>query len=291
MLPEAAAIHVPALRGLRWLQEGFRLFTAQPGRWLLVLALWMTVMLIVPILVGTALEDTRRVALLALKPVGMDETLGGLLGILPVLGPLATVLMLPLIFSGLMVCCSAVAGGQSLHPRLLFAALQRDPSRLVTVGGINAIGQILIAEAIAWFVQDRVGELNFDIPAGPGAAQATAALLEKLSLLTPLVLPVLLLQTLLMAALWFTPPLLVFHNMTALQAVRASLQGCARNMGALSLYSLGVAAMLSMVGALTLSAGSSVVFAVIALLVLGAALTTMIASLYVSYRDIFQPHG
>lgn len=290
LIAPAAPIRVPAMHGLLWLQQGFRLFTAQPGRWVLVLGLWLGLSLLTPMLLAMALEDVRQAVTIALSPLGLDDSLTGLLQILPVLAPLAMVLLFPLVFSGLMVGCAAVAAGAPLHPRHLFAAFARDPGRLVTVGGINAVGQILISESIAWFVRDRLGGAELKMPEGPDAAQNAAQLLTQLRELTPLVLPVVVLQTLLMAALWFTPPLLVFHDMSPLAAVRASLSACARNAGALAVYALAVVVMLSLVAAISLSAGSGLVFSLIALLVLAAAMTTVIASLYVSYRDIFQQH-
>ncbi len=291
LLPTAEIRQVPALHGLLWLQRGFRLFAAQPLRWMQLLSLWLGLALVMPLMLTVALENVRKAILIALNPLNLDESVASLLGILPMLPPLAMVLLFPLVFAGLMVGCATVAHGGRLQPRHLFAALRVEPSRLVTVGGINAVGQILMSQAIAWLIHDRVGDLDFNIPSGPHAAQAMAEQLDRLQAVTPLVLPVLVLQTLLMAALWFTPPLLVFHNITPLAAVRLSISGCARNMGALSVYSLALVLMLSLVGALALSASAGIVFAVIALLVLGAAMTTMIASLYVSYCDIFQPHG
>jgi hypothetical protein len=291
LLPPGDPAHVGPLHGLLWLQQGFRLFTAQPGRWVVVLGLWLLISLVLPVTLAIALEDLRQLAVIALAPLGLDDTLGKLLMVLPMLAPLAIVLLFPLVFAGLMVGCAAVAQGERLHPRHLLAAFAREPARLVTVGGINAVGQILISEAIAWFVQDRLGDVNFDLPQGASAAQKLAQLLGALSQATPLILPVVILQTLLMAALWFTPPLLVFHDMTPLAAIRASLLGCARNAGSLAVYGLAVVLMLSLVGAVSLSAGSGVVFAVIALGVLTAAMTTVIASLYISYRDIFRPQN
>lgn len=291
LLPPAGVRRVPALQGLRWLQRGFRLFTAQPGRWTLLLGLWLGLSLLLPTVLLATLENVQQVVALALRPLGLNDTVGSLIANLPVLVPLAMVLLFPLVFSGLMVGCAAVAAGERLEPRHLFAAFSREPSRLVTVGGINLVGQILISQAIAWFVRDRVGDLDFNFPAGPGAAAATEALMTKLGALSPLVLPVVVLQTLLMAALWFTPPLLVFHAMTPLAAVRASLSACARNSAALGVYGLATILMLVFVGAVSLSAETGLVFALLALGVLTAAMTTVIASLYASYIDLFDPHG
>jgi len=291
LLPPAEPRQVSALRGLYWLREGLQLFGAQPGRWLLVLGLWLILSLVMPTLITVALEDLRRAIVIAVTPLGLQDILGGLLELFVLLAPLSTVLLFPVVFAGLMVGCGEVANGRRLSTRHLFAAFFRDPARFITVGGINAVGQILMSQAITWFIRDQIGALDLSLSGNLNAAQNLSSLMDKLSQLTPLVLPVLLLQMLLMAALWFTPPLLVFHQMSPWSAVRASLLGCAQNAGALLVYSLAVVLMLSFVGAVSISAGSGILFAVLALGVLVAAMTTVIASLYVSYRDIFSPHA
>ena len=279
------------MRGLLWLQEGFRLFSAQPGRWTVVLALWLWMTLLMPGLLLIGLEGVRRLITLALAPVGLAEPLSSLLDILPMLGPLAMVLIFPLILSGLMVGCAKVMQGERLHPRHLFAALSREPSRLITVGGFNAVGQILISWAIAWFVHDRLGDVDFSLPNGVDTTEKLGLILTRLSDAAPVMMPVVVLQTVLMACLWFTSPLLVFHAMSPLAAVSASVRACARNVGALTIYALAIVLMLSFVGAVLAAAGAGIAFALIGLGVLAAAMTTVITSLYVSYRDIFQPHG
>jgi len=291
LLPPTEPRHVTAMRGLAWLREGFKLFATQPGRWLLVLGLWLILSLIMPTLITVALEDLRHAIVIAVTPLGLQDILGGLLELFVLLAPLSTVLLFPVVFAGLMVGCGEVAYGRRLSTRHLFAAFFREPARFITVGGINAVGQILMSQAITWFIHDQIGELDLSLSGGMSAAQNLSSLMEKLSQLTPLVLPVMLLQMLLMAALWFTPPLLVFHQMSPWSAIRASLLGCAQNIGALLVYSLAVVLMLSFVGAVSMSAGAGILFAVLALGVLVAAMTTVIASLYISYRDIFSPHA
>lgn len=286
--PAPTASARPALSGLRWLQGGFALFIAQPSRWVMVLGIWLALSLIVPTVVTVALEDIRKAVVIALTPLGLQDLFGGFLQMMIVLVPLGMILLFPVVFAGLMVGAALVSSGEKLRAKHLFAAFFRDPGRFVTVGGINAVGQLMISEAVAWFIHDRMADIDFSFSETVSVAQNLALLMDKLSHLTPLVLPVLLLQTCLMAALWFTPPLLVFHQMTALQAVRASLQACGRNIAALLLYSVAVILMLSVVGAVSFSASSGVLLALVALVVLAAAMTTVIASLYVSYKEIFQ---
>ena len=285
--PPAEPRSVPALHGLLWLQQGFRMFTAQPGRWIIVLGVWLWAVILLPGVLTTALNYASQAALVALRPTGLDDTAAMLLDILPLLVPLVMVLLFPLVFAGLMIGCRAAAMGEAVHPRHLLAGFEREPARLVTVGGINAIGQILMSAVIAWLIRDRFGDLDLNVPDGPEAAAKIQLIAERFSGMLPFLLPVVVLQTLLMAALWFTPPLLAFHDMSPLAAVRASTLACARNAGSLTVYALAVMLMLSFVGAVSLSLQAGVLFGLLALGVLAAALTTVIGSVYVSYRDIF----
>jgi hypothetical protein len=283
-LPPGEPSRVPTLHGLLWLQQGFRVFTAQPGRWIVVLGLWLWLTIVLPGLLAQGLDYVRQAGQLALRPLGMSDSLGDALQVLPLLAPLAMMLLFPLFFAGLMVGCRAVVKGERLLPRHLLAAFEFEPSRLVTVGGINAMGQILMSAAIAWLIRDRLGDLDLTVPADP---QKAAVLLGRLSELMPYLLPVVILQTLLMAALWFTPPLLAFHDLSPLGAVRASTLACTRNAGTMLVYSAAMIVMLMFVGAVSLVMQAGIVFGLIALLVLAAAVTTVIGSIYMSYRDIF----
>jgi uncharacterized membrane protein len=78
----------------------------------------------------------------------------------------------------------------------------------------------------------------------------------------------------LVAAIWFAPALVVFHNLSALDAMRASLRGCLRNIVPFLLY--GVLALVL-----------AIVATVPALLGWLVLLPLIVTSLYVGYRDIF----
>ena len=289
LVPPREPRRVPALHGLLWLQQGFRLFTAQPARWGAVLGLWLWLTIVLPTLLGWGLQQVREVGLIALRPIGLADTLGDALSVLPMLVPLAMVLLFPLVFAGLMVGCQAAARGEPLRPAHLIAGFEREPGRLVTVGGINAVGQILMSAVIGWLVRSHFADVDLSsLNTAPLTPSQAALVLQRLSEMLPSVLPVLVLQIVLMAALWFTPPLLAFHQQGALAAVRASVQACARNAASLIVYALAMVLMLAFVGAISLSVqDGGVVFGLIALMVLAAALTTVIGSVYVSYCDIF----
>jgi uncharacterized membrane protein len=84
-----------------------------------------------------------------------------------------------------------------------------------------------------------------------------------LALLLPLVM-----------AIWFAPPLVVFNNLSAIDAMRLSFLGCLKNIVPFLIYGL---------------LGAIIAFAATITLLLGWLVATPIfmASIYVSYREIF----
>jgi uncharacterized membrane protein len=78
----------------------------------------------------------------------------------------------------------------------------------------------------------------------------------------------------LVMAYWFAPVLVTFHDMTGVQAMKQSFFACLRNIWPFFIYSI-VATVLLVLAALPLFLGMLVM------------IPTMIASLYISYRDIF----
>jgi uncharacterized membrane protein len=78
----------------------------------------------------------------------------------------------------------------------------------------------------------------------------------------------------LMAALWFAPALVVFHNVAPLDAMKMSFAACMKNIVPFLIYGL-VFIVLFVVGAIPLGLGLLVV------------IPLMITSTYTSYRDIF----
>ena len=95
-----------------------------------------------------------------------------------------------------------------------------------------------------------------------GAALAIAVLL-MLALLLPLVM-----------AIWFAPPLVVFHELGAVEAMKQSFAGCLKNMLPFLLYGV-VLLVAGVVASIPLFLGWLVLGPVIA------------ASVYTAYRDIY----
>lgn len=110
-LPTPASV-TPA-QALRWLATGWRIFTANPGVWV-VQALILFVIL-------------------------------AALGFLPFLGWAAAPVAFPLLVGGLLAGAHAVEQGQPLRIDHLFEGLRRHPGNLLMVGGFHLLGTLIAA--------------------------------------------------------------------------------------------------------------------------------------------------
>ena len=229
---------VNALSGWMWIKQGYWLFRKTP-------LLWM-----------------------ALTAIGVIGMLG--IAAIPVVGdPLAT-LLFPVLLAGFMFGCHALAQGEELELAHLFAGFQQHAQRLVTLGGINLVGQLLILGVMmltggAALVSIMMSGKPPDDPAilMQAAAGAGFALLLGLTLFT-----------ILLMAMQFAPMLVIFGKMPPVPALKTSIYAFLRNVIPLSVYALAL-----------------LPFAVLATLpmMLGwlALLPVVIASMYAMYRDLF----
>jgi uncharacterized membrane protein len=108
-----------------------------------------------------------------------------------------------------------------------------------------------------------LGEAEHAMQAGADADKLLLPLLLLLALMLPLIM-----------AYWFAPTLVVFHGISAADAMKLSFAACLRNIMPFTVYSL-VCVLLLLAAAIPLGLGLVVM------------IPTMTASLYVSYKDIF----
>lgn len=230
---------VPAMNGWNWIAGGFQLFRQSPVIWIVLFLIYLL--------------------------VGMG------LSIIPVVGPIMLNLLAPVFIAGFMVGCRALDAGEDLEINHLFEGFKYNTAQLITVGGIYLAGMLLVvgvifvsggSEAMKAVLAQHPGQSGDVAMANPGEGFLLATLLG-LSLLLPLVM-----------AYWFAPPLALFHNLKAVEAMKLSLAACLSNWRPFLVYSL-----------------FSVVLMILAALPFGLGLLVMIptmtASLYVSYKDIF----
>ncbi|MBI5659084.1 MAG: hypothetical protein HZC43_05950 [Nitrosomonadales bacterium] len=235
---------VSAINGWLWIKQGYRLFRKSPLLW---------------------------VSLTAIGVIGM---LG--LASIPVVGdPLAT-LLFPVLLAGYMLGCHALAQGEEMELAHLFAGFRQNAQQLVTLGGINLVGQLLILGVMKL----TGGGALVDILMSGKPVDDPAVLVQATEGAGLAVLIGMALFSLLMMATQFAPMLVIFDKMLPVTAMKTSLRAFLRNIAPLTVY-----------GAMLLP------FAILASLpmMLGWLVLApiVLASMYATYRDLFpaQPEG
>ncbi|BCS34312.1 hypothetical protein TBR22_A35420 [Luteitalea sp. TBR-22] len=272
---------VAARRGLDWLREGLDLFAMAPGTWLGI----------------TLLFSMMIVAL----------------SVIPFVGMLLSV-AIPIFIGGLMLGCDAQRLGRPLEVRYLFNGFEAPRLQpLAVVGALYLAGSIVVMiPVIAVVVGTSVASAVAAVSAsGAGSSSAglgtlgLSAVLFGVGLLLVMAASILLSMT-----LWFAPALVVFRNIAPLEAMKASLRGALRNIGAFTIYTLsllgvGLLVMLPLLAAILLAAargtsggdltpmlaiaiGGASLFALICIVLL---MPPMWGAMYASYRDVFGDAG
>jgi len=225
---------VGAGQGWTWIAEGFGLFRKAPGIWIALVVILFVILVV--------------------------------LAFIPLLGAVATFLVLPVFIGGLLLGCQALQGGGELEVAHLFAGFKAHTGNLIVLGALAIAGWIVVMLPVVVIV----GAGAF-LAAIRGDAAGVAALggsfmlawLVALALSVPIYM-----------ALWFAPALVVLRGMAPIEAIKESFLGCLKNILPFLVYSI-VLMVLGIVASIPLGLGW---------LVLGP---TLIASVYVSYRDIY----
>lgn len=229
-VPGVASRSVDAGRGWDWIAEAFALFKKQPGMWILLVII-LTVLCIIP-----------------------------------VIGSIVALLLLPVFGGGFMLGCRALDRDGVLDIAHLFAGFKTNTSSLVLLGVFNLVANMALFSLFVTIV-------------GTGAIMAilagdvSAAGISILSILLAILVCFSLSVPIYMAA-WFAPALVVFDNLAPLAALRASFFACMQNLLPFTLYGI-VMLVFGMLAAIPFGLGY---------LVLGP---VVVASIYTGYRDIF----
>ncbi|GBG14192.1 uncharacterized protein NMK_1756 [Novimethylophilus kurashikiensis] len=227
---------VTASHGWQWIRGGFDLFRMNPVIWITLFFVYLL--------------------------------LGMVLSLVPPVGPIILNLLAPVFMAGFMLGCQALESGEELEINHLFAGFKQNTSQLITVGGLYLVGIIVVAGLVfvttgGTVMSEGLHDManQHETPEASGGMLLAALL--ALALLIPLVM-----------AYWFAPTLVIFHGMSAVEAMKLSFNACLNNLGAFTLYGL-ISMVLFILAAIPLGLG---------LLVM---IPTLTASLYVSYKDIF----
>ncbi|MDP1788213.1 BPSS1780 family membrane protein [Nitrosomonas sp.] len=224
-------------QGLQWILSGFYLFRKAPLAWVFVC---FTLMLIAMAM-----------------------------SFIPLLGKFVFTLISPAFLAGIMLGCKDMEQGKPIELKHLFIAFKTNPAPLITIGGIYLIGQILIIGLVMLIggsqmtdmllYEKRVDESEL---MGVMSSMLTSSLIA-LTLSIPL-----------MMASWFSPLLVIFHNVPPVAAMQRSFFACLKNFIPFQLYGVTL-----------------IVLTVLSLIPYGLGLVilipTIFTSIYVSYKDIF----
>lgn len=228
--------NVPAGNGWNWIAEGWTLFKASPGLWI-----GMILVLIVLFIA---------------------------MAMVPFIGPIAQNLLMPVFMGGIVLGCRAIDDGRGLEFGHLFAGFKSKFGTLVAVGALYLAGFIAVLVVVMLIFGAGMAAMFMgggqQPDMGPGAALGMLlAVLVAVALSIPLV-----------AAVWFAAPLVVFHDLGAVEAMKASFTGCIRNIVPFLVYGI-VGFVLAVVATIPLGLGWLVLGPVIA------------ASVYTGYRDVY----
>jgi uncharacterized membrane protein len=140
------------------------------------------------------------------------------LSVIPILGGLALALLFPVFIGGWMMAARKLETGGALEVADLFAGFKGKLTPLVVLGGI-----VLGATIIMWIVIAALG-VGAAVGMGSGRAMGAGFFSILLALLIGLSFGVLVGM-----AMWFSPALVVFHDMPPVDAIKASFSAGLKN--------------------------------------------------------------
>lgn len=226
---------VPSGNGWSWITAGWNLFTKTP---------WLWIGVTVVLLIGSIV-----------------------LSHIP-FGQLAVTLFGPVFAGGIVSVSRSLDQGGNVEFGDFFAGFRSHTGSLIGVGVISLVlSAIVVVGVFALMGVSALGALlRGDADPQMMMSMAVTLILSGL-LIAALLLP-------LAMATWFAAPLVMFHDMAPLDAMKASFKGCLKNMLPFLLY--GIVLFFAMILA-------SIPFG-LGLLVLGPVVA---ASVYTAYRDIY----
>jgi hypothetical protein len=252
---------VPARQGAVWVRQGFRAFARRPMAYT---ALFVGFMFMVFVL-----------------------------ALLPVLGPLMLLALLPLVSLGFMLATRVVVAGGLPTPAVFVAPLRAEASRVRAMVWLGLI-YAAVTFALIW-LSEIVDNGAFEalmnaLPAGQAAPDALAEKLAAPGLLAGLLIRFGL-TGLLAVPFWHAPALVFWDGQGFAQALFSSTVACWRNRGAFIVYSLTWFGLIIAIGiiASTLFAalGSPQLIAAAGVPISLLITTVFYASLYFTFADSF----
>ena len=222
---------VGAGRGWGWLRDGWRLFRKQAGMWVVLIVIFGLILIAMTLI--------------------------------PFLGMLASILLVPVFVAGLMTGCQTVSRGGELELAHLFAGFRRNTGQLMLVGVIGFVLTIVAMLPMSLVFGAGLFAVSASDSLPAFGAGMLLALLVSLALFIPINM-----------AMWFASALVMLQDQSAPRAIGQSFRGCLKNIVPFLIYGV-IVFVLAMVAAIPFGLGW---------LVLGP---VVLASVYTAYREVF----
>jgi hypothetical protein len=204
--------------------------------------------------------------------------------VVPVVGPLAALTLVPTFSVGLMFACRSLDAGTAVEWRQLFAGFHSNFPVLLRLGFVylGSMAAILLVSSL--LDGGMLMKLTlFGIPP-PTDIYQDDDMARARALTLVLSIPVVM-------GFWFAPVLVAWHRLPALKSLFFSYFACARNISALLLFTLvliGVVLGMSMLYVVLDSLAGDALAEALSLPVFLVLTAVLCASIYASYRDIFR---
>lgn len=193
----APGVTVDAGRGASWISEGWTLFKANPGMWILAMLVFFGIQMV--------------------------------LNFVPMIGGIAVMLIGPILMVGILAFADGMARGEAADLGLLFVGFKEKTGSLVAVAAIYFVlflAVMVLMGITAFFMVGGAAAISATHPDQflqhlLGGAGAMGLLILFLLFFGVLIL--------LMAAYWFAPGLVFYAGLGAGEAMKESFRSCLRN--------------------------------------------------------------
>ncbi|WP_376695778.1 BPSS1780 family membrane protein [Wenzhouxiangella sp. EGI_FJ10305] len=222
------------------------------------------------------------------------------IAIVPLVGQLAVMLITPLLTAGAIAAFGQVAAGRRPAPTMLFAAWGRPQlrNRLFGLGAFGIVGSLLALLVVASWLAGQVTPEQ--IEAAQQSTQAMAEMLEQVTL-GPMLLVAAGIIAVVMAAMYFAIPLVMFRDISTASALTTSLRAVFANWSAFLGFGLVVIAMVVALGmvfglvmvtvSLALGTAGQMIAQVVFMLAAMLVQVLMAGTQWVAYSDVFGSPG
>ncbi|MDX2218138.1 MAG: BPSS1780 family membrane protein [Burkholderiales bacterium] len=191
----------------------------------------------------------------------------------PLIGQFLFNLISPIIVAGALVAARNLERAEAMKPEDFMAGFSGKPVPLLILGALYMAGSLIITLVFVAIVAITVGTALLSAFLDPPRLLEFITLGTVISLLLAALIALALYVPLLMAY-WFAVPLVHFHDMAPIDAMKTSFMGCLKNMLPFLLYGI-----------------VSLVLLILAVIPLGLGLLVMVPVLvitvYTSYQDAY----